>query len=139
LVPPAGATVGEAGGLVLPGAAAQLKANKATLTAQEVRETFSGVQREDDGSGKVDALPLAYYALRPMVEALSTVPAGCSLPTGLTLFYDPANKFPPPKYPNGIPLGKTVTSDWATAKRMCDNITAAGRFSADYAKFATCP
>ena len=35
-------------------AAAQLKANKATLTAQEVRETFSGVQREDDGSGADD-------------------------------------------------------------------------------------
>jgi len=36
------------------GAAAQLKSSKATLTAQEVRETFSGVQREDDGSGAED-------------------------------------------------------------------------------------
>ena len=35
-------------------AAAQLRSNKATLTAQEVRETFSGVQREDDGSGADD-------------------------------------------------------------------------------------
>jgi hypothetical protein len=31
-------------------AAAQLKNAKASLTAQEVRETFSGVQRDDDGS-----------------------------------------------------------------------------------------
>jgi hypothetical protein len=35
-------------------AAQQLKTGKASLTAQEVRETFSGVQREDDGSGADD-------------------------------------------------------------------------------------
>jgi hypothetical protein len=37
------------------GAVAQLKTTKASLTAQEVRETFSGVQREDDESGLADA------------------------------------------------------------------------------------
>jgi len=92
--------------------------------------------REDDGSGKADALPTAYYALRPMVEALSAIPAGCSLPTGVTLFYDPANKFPPPLYPNGIPLGASVTSDWGITARICANVT---RFVADYAAWNTCP
>ena len=104
-------------------------------------ETFSWL--EDDGSGKADNIggspSVAYYALRPMVEALSAVPSGCSLPVDVALFFDPANKFPPPNYPNGIPLGHGVTSDWATAQRMCDNIGAAGRFHADYAKFVTCP
>jgi hypothetical protein len=37
------------------GAAAQLKTAKASLTAQEVRETFSGVQRDNDESGITNA------------------------------------------------------------------------------------
>ena len=101
-------------------------------------ETFSWL--EDDGSGKADNIggspSVAYYALRPMVEALSAVPSGCSLPTGITLFFDPANKFPPPNYPNGIPLGANVTSDWGTTARICVNVT---RFVSDYAAWNTCP
>ena len=110
---------------------------------------------EDDGSGKLDCvygscpgitysgscagkLQVAYYAMLPMVEALSTVPAGCSLPSGVTLFYDPANKFSPPQYPNGIPLGSAVTSDWGVADRCCSNIAGSGRFSATYATFISC-
>ena len=102
--------------------------------------------REDDGSGMADVmyssgtcvgeLQTAYYAMRPMVEALSSIPSGCSLPTGVTLYYDPANKFPPPNYPNGIPLGANVTSDWGTTNRICNNVS---RFVADYAAWANCP
>jgi hypothetical protein len=47
-------TVMSKGGDTAAAAAAQLKSQKASLTAQEVRETFSGVQREDDGSGADD-------------------------------------------------------------------------------------
>ena len=103
--------------------------------------------KEDDGSGLADVnegnilspcygeLRIAYYAHRPIVEATKEVPAGKSLPTGLSLFYDPANKFPPPNYPNGIPYGASVTSDWGTTERMC----AAARFTSSYTQFDYCP
>ena len=96
--------------------------------------------KEDDGSGKSDdggaTPPVYYYAMRPLVEAADAVPSGKSLPTGVTLFYDPANKFPPPCYPNGILYGASVTSDWKTTERICNNVS---RFVADYAAWNYCP
>ena len=115
---------------------------------------------EDDGSGLADcdygscpnttysgscsSLQKAYYALRPLVEAADAVPSGKSLPTGVTLFYDPANKFNPPCYTynaaigggQGIPYGSNVTSDWGTTDRICNNVS---RFVADYAAWNYCP
>ena len=96
--------------------------------------------KEDDGSGKSDdggaTPPVYYYAMRPLVEAADAVPSGKSLPIGVTLFFDPANKFPPPCYPNGILYGATVTSDWKTTERICNNVS---RFVADYAAWSFCP
>jgi hypothetical protein len=96
--------------------------------------------KEDDGSGHNDdptaSPPVYYFSLRPIVEALASVPSGKSLPTGVTLFFDPSNKFAPPNYPNGIPFTKNVMSDWATAARMCG----ATRWTDIYATFNdTCP
>jgi hypothetical protein len=104
--------------------------------------------KEDDGSGHADdpggSPPVYYYAHRPFVEAADAVPSGKSLPTGVTLFYDPANKFNPTCYTynvaigggQGIPYGHNVTSDWGTTDRICNNVS---RFVADYAAWNYCP
>ncbi len=86
----------------------------------------------DDGSGTGN------YAHYPMVEALSTVPAGCSLPDGTYLLYDTAHVVvAPPFYPNGIPtVGgdyEPFETDWGFAIRACGCIAGSGRFAADYA------
>ena len=82
--------------------------------------------------------------MRPLVEAAESVPSGKSLPTGVTLFFDPANKFSPPCYTynagigggQGIPYGANVASDWGTTDRICNNVS---RFVADYAAWNYCP
>ena len=100
---------------------------------------------EDDGSGAEDVLidPMIYYfPHRPLVEALSVIPAGKSLPSGVTLFYDPAhNVIAPPYYPNGLPCNidtgdfTSIETDWGFTLRAC----AAVSFSATYLAFTTCP
>ena len=109
---------------------------------------FSFSWKEDDGSGHtpdgVGTPPVYYYAMRPLVEAAESVPSGKSLPTGVTLFFDPANKFSPPCYTynadigggQGILYGANVTSDWGTTDRICNNVS---RFVSDYASWNYCP
>ena len=84
----------------------------------------------DDGSGTGN------YAHCPLVEALSAVPSGASLPTGLTLPYDPANVISPPFYSNGIPTSggsyKSFETDWGFAIRAC------GSMAFDYPSWVDC-
>ncbi|HEV2693413.1 MAG TPA: hypothetical protein VG347_11005 [Verrucomicrobiae bacterium] len=104
------------------------------------------IWREDDGSGEADddsgETPVQYYAHHPLVEALVTIPAGDSLPGGVTLFY--ANPIAPPYYPNGIPIADAdgnypaVTTDWGFTARACADIGGSGRFSGDYVQFVSC-
>ncbi len=97
----------------------------------------------DNGNGQADDLPdVAYYAFRPLVEVLSAIPAGDSLPAGVTLFYDPAHSvIAPPHWPNGIPCDSggeyiNIESEWGDALRLCSTIASSGRFATSYAKFA---
>jgi hypothetical protein len=92
----------------------------------------------DDGSGNLDTATTRYFPAAPLVEALSNIPAGDSLPAGVTLFYAPSNIQPPPYYPNGIPYQSDVSMDWGFTLRACGNIAAGGRFSNDYAPFVNC-
>ena len=100
---------------------------------------------EDDGTGHLDQgdggspADTWYYAHHPLVEALSTLPAGVVMPTDsagvtLQLNFDPANRHQPTYYPLGIPLGANVTTEWGDVTRMC----AATRFSVFYKSFMTC-
>lgn len=54
-------------------ATAQLKSAKASLTAQEVRETFSGVQRDDDGSNLASSQQQAELSFGEFLEAIGRI------------------------------------------------------------------
>jgi len=101
---------------------------------------------EDDGSGIADTetdtgsgtVYYKHFAHHPLVEALASLPSGATLPSGVTLPFDPASHtFPPPFYPNGIPIGDVDGNyagheqDWGFSQRACGNV--GGRFSAQYA------
>ena len=99
---------------------------------------------QDDGSGNADASDgsVRYYAHPPLVEALSTIPAGMSLPAGVSLLYDPSvNVIAPPYYPTGIPIGdnagnySSIEMDWGFTLRVCGNV--GGRFRTEY-NFVAC-
>lgn len=78
-----------------------------------------------------------YYAHRPLVEALCAVPAGYSLPTGVSLHYDPAAAdIAPPFFEgvagiNGVPHGggigvySGVEMDFGFSVRVCGTPTGA--------------
>jgi hypothetical protein len=109
---------------------------------------------EDDGTCQVDTETVVdgggttynkFYAHHPLVEALSSIPAGKTLPAGITLLYDPAhNAIAPPYYPNGIPIGAddgsygSIATDWGFAANACSCIGSAGRFASVYATFVSC-
>jgi len=77
-----------------------------------------------------------YYANSPLVEALANIPVGDSLPSGVSLTYDPANVIPPPYYPNGIGIGDagggyaSIDTDYGFIENVCAN--PGKRFSNDY-------
>ena len=92
-----------------------------------------------DGTGPISGIDYTKWAWFPgayLVEAATTVPAGCALPAALKLFYDPSNIFPPPYYPNGIPYGSDVLMDWGFITRACNS---SNHFYTEYMKFVTCP
>ena len=107
--------------------------------------------KEDDGTGQADTEDMTeggatvyhrFYAHHPLVEALSNIPAGMSLPAGVSLLYDPTvNVIAPPYYPTGIPIADNVGNyagiemDWGFTLRVCGNV--GGRFRAEY-NFVTC-
>jgi len=105
---------------------------------------------EDAGCGDADSGTSLFYPHHPLVEA-SSVPA-YTLPSGVTLFYDPAhNAIAPPFYPTGIPIADglacssgdtsaygTVETDWGFACRACATINGSGRWAGFYSNFVTC-
>ena len=80
---------------------------------------------------------------RPLVEALKYVTAGCTLPSGVTLTYDPANTIAPLYYApgsGGLPIKPypdqsgdyaDFETDWGFAINVCAH--PAGIFAANYA------
>ena len=104
--------------------------------------------KEDDGSGQYDPEDgtIKYFPHRPWVEALKVIPSGCSLPSGLSLFYASANHIAPPFYNDangyiGIPCDvsdgsyRAFETDWGFTNRACGAV----RFSSNYLQFTTCP
>jgi len=107
--------------------------------------------KEDDGTGQADTEDMTeggatvyhrFYAHHPLVEALSTIPAGMTLPAGVSLLYDPTvNVIAPPFYSTGIPIAdnagnySSVEMDWGFTLRVCGNV--GGRFRSEY-NFVTC-
>lgn len=94
---------------------------------------------EDDGTSQEDSdgpPAIKYYPHHPLVEAASVIPSGMSLPSGITLTYDPANAITPPFYANGIPVTMpdgsygSYTTDWVFALNVCSNT--GGRFYGNY-------
>lgn len=107
--------------------------------------------KEDDGTCQEDPpdpsglVTTAYFAHKRLVEPLTSLPGGKSLPSGVHLFYDPTvYVFPPDHYPSGFPIGGAdgsfagFTTDWGFALNACGCIGAAGRWSAYYPTFVTC-
>ena len=102
----------------------------------------TSVHTDSLGDGPGFTVYTRYYAHHPLVEALSTIPAGMSLPAGVSLLYDPAaNVIAPPFYPTGIPIGddsgnySSIEMDWGFTLRVCGNV--GGRFRTEY-NFVTC-
>ena len=102
----------------------------------------TSVHTDSLGDGPGFTVYTRYYAHHPLVEALSTIPAGMSLPAGVSLLYDPAaNVIAPPFYPTGIPIGdnagnySSIEMDWGFTLRVCGNV--GGRFRTEY-NFVAC-
>ena len=114
--------------------------------------------KEDNGTGQTDyeetteggaTILHRFFPHRPWVEASSIIPVGRSLPSGISLEFDPAhNLIAPPYYvcySGGLPLGDdnggyaSIEQPWGFTARACADIGTGGRFSGDYAAFVTCP
>ena len=94
---------------------------------------------EDDGGGHGDGDigVNKYYAHRPWVEAATDIPAGKSLPSGVTLFYAAANVIAPTYAPAGIgQWDASLERPWGFTAVACRST---GRWAAYYATFTPCP
>ena len=105
---------------------------------------------EDDGTCRANSgtgsSVTAYFAMAPQVETLLSIPAGGTLPAGLTLgFLSPVNHTlgsaqPPP--PSGYlddfsPL--PAHTPYGLIDTLCTSLAGSCRFAGDYSTWAICP